>query len=393
MTGCCGLYLACVGNANDPGTWSSTPYHFLQAGRAAGLLSEGLALNPHTRLLRFSRVVWNSWHVLLGGAGGFQHSVAFLEEMWKPVRGRLGGAGVVNHFHLYPPSIVADSTIEKWFYMDATVRQVVESYGMRVSRRTLNEVMAREREGYLSAAGVCTMSGFAAQSVIADYGVPREKVHVVVPGANITAEAYAQWESRQTRGGPVGEGPLKLVFVGREFHRKGLDRLLEALALGRRRGLRATLRVIGLSAADVPSHLAGIEGVEWCGLISRRTEPQRFFDLVSECHVGCLLSRAEFSAIALREYLAFGLAVIGPAVGGCMDLMAPEASLPVSAAQTPDEIAEILLELERDADRLEALRSAAWRLRHSALWSNSVRQFIEFRSSVSGLREPAASQA
>jgi len=42
-------YLACMGDATNPETWGSIPYHILMYGRAAGFLNDGLRLEPHAR--------------------------------------------------------------------------------------------------------------------------------------------------------------------------------------------------------------------------------------------------------------------------------------------------------------------------------------------------------
>lgn len=373
-------YVACMGDATDPDAWSSIPYHFLQAARHADLLDEGLRLDPRAGRIRRARWIWNAGRLLGGsGSGGFQYSTKMLEMVWEPVRGQLAGATIVNQFQLFPPWVVADSRIQKWFYLDATLSLLADHYEMRLGRRIFKDAVRREREGYHAAAGIATFSGFAAESVINDYGVPAARVHVVPPGANISIEAYAEWELQaigRRQGEIEGEArPLRLAFVGREYIRKGLDRLLEAIALARQRGFAGTLDVVGIQRDQVPSQLAQLPGIRWHGLISRRREPLRLLNAISNCDVGVLLSRRELSAIALREYLALGMVVLGPAVGGCRDLMEPGASVQVGPDDSTEAIAQILLSLERDAGRMQRLRACAWATRKNALWSQSVSKF------------------
>ena len=54
------------------------------------------------------------------------------------------------------------------------------------------------------------------------------------------------------------------------------------------------------------------------------------------------------------------------------DFMFADASVTVSPDAPDEELAERLLALGRDPDRLAALRAAAWRRRHEALWPSSV---------------------
>ena len=375
------VFLACMGDPNDPDTWSSTPYHLLDAGKRLGVIREGLPLQPGRGKYRAMRLAWNASRLLaLDRPGGYQYSVGFLESLWRPVAERVRGGVVINQFQLYPPTILHDKSVEKWFYLDATLTLLNKHYGDAPGGRSFRERLRRERENYHAAAGVMTMSRFAADSVVADYGVPPSKVHVVVPGANITGEAYRQWERHvpdPTIGAVGADAPIRMLFVGREVVRKGLDRLLEAISVGRRLGLKANLRIIGLSKEDVLPAMREIPGVEWEGPVYRRTESGRFLDLVSQCDLGCLLSRADFSAIALREYLALGMVVLGPSVGGCADLMRPDSSIAIAADATVDQVAKALLELEADRGRFARMRASAWEHRRSALWDASVQQIAE----------------
>jgi glycosyltransferase involved in cell wall biosynthesis len=378
-------FLAAVGDSNSPVTWSGIPYHFLQAARAQRIIDEGLPLGTDGLGWKIRRLSWNSNRLLKGDSrGGYQYSTDFLERLWSPVLPRIRNSIVANCFQLYPPSVVKDGMIEKWFFIDQTLLQLFDYYELRatIGRRIATEAIAREREGYNAAAGVIVHSRWAAESVITDYGISPDQVHVVLPGANIDMTVYERWESHQQirrhQSSDNQPPPLKLVFVGKYWNRKGLDRLLEAIALGRRAGLRATLKVIGCERSSVRGNLRDVEGVDWLGFIDKRTEAARFLREVSECDVGCLLSRVEAGGIALREYHALGLVVLGPDTGGAPEHMIRDASIAVSPEATADDIASTLSDLEHDRSRFDKLHNAAWSQRHSALWDESVRQIISF---------------
>ena len=164
--------------------------------------------------------------------------------------------------------------------------------------------------------------------------------------------------------------------MGKDWRRKGLDRLLPALRLARARGLSAELRVIGCDPAGLPSELRDVDGVEWCGFISRAAEGDRLFRLMAECDVGCLLSRQEFSAIVLREYLALGLAVIGPDTGGCRDLMLDDASDALPPAASDEDVADALVRVS-DPAVFDRMQQAAWRSRCTATWDAAVTRLGE----------------
>lgn len=378
-------FLAAVGDANSPVTYSGIPYHLLQSAKANGLLDEGLSLSVDGPAWQAHRLGWNLCRVLSGDRrGGYQYSRAFLERLWSPVLPRLKNGVVINCFQLYAPSVVKDRTIEKWFFIDQTLLQLFNYYGQHrfIGRRIAREAFEREREGYHAAAGVIANSEWAAESVVGDYGVPAGRVHVALQGANIDPAEYAGWEAAEGKEGNLRAGrkerPLRLVFVGKYWKRKGLDRLLKALAIARLSGLKATLSVIGCRREDLPNHLRDVEGVEWMNFIDKRTDAVRFFRTLAGCDIGCLLSRVEAGGIALREYHALGLVVLGPKTGGAPEQMIQDASIMVPPEAADEEVADILLRLEHNSAWFDKLRATAWRKRRLALWDESVKQITSF---------------
>ena len=369
-------YLTCVGDPNSPITWSGTTYHFLQEARRQGLVDAGLPTGTDGVTWRARRTIWNALQVLQGEhLGGYQYSVDFLEKLFAPFQKRIARASLIHCFQLLPPSVVQRGDVEKWCFIDQTLRQLFTEYGVgsSIGRRIAREALDREREGYRAAAGVIMHSSWAARSVVDDYGVDAEKVHAVVPGANVDTEAYQRWEQRKLeRERTPNDGPLRLVFVGKYWHRKGLDRLLAALEAARDLGLKATLRVIGCPKESVPPELRRVAGVEWIGFVDKRREIDRFLDLVGECDVGCLLSRAEAGGVALREYAALGLLTLGTDVGGAGEHAGAETSVLIGPTATAEMIGRALFEMLADRAKFQAARKRAWETRATALWAASV---------------------
>lgn len=372
-------YLAAIGDVNDPITWSGIPYYFLQSAKVDGLIDRGLPLSADGWRWQLRRYAWNLARVAGGDHyGGYQYSPRFLERLWAPWRREISGGALINCFQLLPPSLVADATVEKWFFIDQTLVQLFDFYGdrARIGRRIAREALERERLGYHAAAGIIAHSQWAADSARRDYEVPAERVHVAVPGANFDRADYAEWEveEQQRCAQPLEPGPLRLVMVGKYWRRKGLDRLLGALRIARQRGSHIELRVIGCPRDSLPRELRGVEGVEWFGFLDKRHESRRFLRAVAECDLGCLLSRAEAGGMAFREYHALGLPVLGTSVGGAPEHMIAEASIAVPADAGDERIAETLLDLQKDATEFARLREAAWRHHRSALWDKTVQQ-------------------
>lgn len=375
------VLLAAEGDVNDVRTWSGTPFHLLQKAREQGLIDEGLPLAIVVDSRRqLHRYLWNLANLLRGrGRGGYAFSAPCLERLWAPQRRRLAGAVVINCYQLYPPSVVADPAITRWYYIDQTLRQLFDDYGLRqsVGPWLAEDAIRREQAGYHAAAGLIVHSHWAAESLIRDYGLPPERVQVVVPGANLDEAGYRQWAAGRAPPQVRREGELQLVFVGKDAQRKGLDRLVRALALARGAGAACRLRVIGCPPEELPPALRSTAGIDWLGYIDKRRETRRFIETVAEADVGCLLSRAEAGGIGLREYHALGLAVLGPQVGGSPDHVLADAAKLLPPDAGDEQVAALLIDWSRDREAVQRLRERSWAQREQVSWSVTVRRMAE----------------
>ncbi|WP_176068826.1 glycosyltransferase family 4 protein [Anaeromyxobacter diazotrophicus] len=93
---------------------------------------------------------------------------------------------------------------------------------------------AREGETYRGAAALAAFSRHAARSAVEDYGAAAERTHVVGAGANVLPREVERADDGET-----------VLFVGRDFERKGGPVLLDAFVRLRRARPRARLLVVG----------------------------------------------------------------------------------------------------------------------------------------------------
>ena len=369
-------YLAALGDSTKIHTWSGIPFHLLAEAKTSGMLQNGLSFEPGGLQVAFRRCAWNWVQAFLRrGVGGYQYSNGFLESLWRPFHAQLRGSRVVNCFQLYPESVVSNKDCAKWFYIDMTLKQLFASYGFRGSDSTkqVDRILSRESFGYLAAKGIIAHSRWAAQSLSEDYAIPLDRIHIVVPGANIEREAYRAWyqEAKPLPEYKTGD-VLRLIFVGKDWARKGLKELISALQILRAEGVQVLLRVVGCSKRDVPTEITDVPGVEWLGEIDKKTQLKKFLEVVSSNHIGCLPSKAEAGGIALREYHALGLVTVAPRLMGVPDHVVPEASMLLDPPTTPATIASGIFALISSPQRFATFRHNAWAARQSALWSTSV---------------------
>ncbi|WP_338441296.1 glycosyltransferase family 4 protein [Synechococcus elongatus IITB4] len=306
-------YLLCCGDATDLQTWSNTPYFLLQAGQAKGFLQGGLALQPQQ--LRRERWLWNLGQWLrTGNAGGFQYSQAFglrlLQQAHLPTDQPLR---LLSHFPLLP-SQPWSSLWKVSFYIDATTRQVFEDYGVgdRLAPAYRQQILAREQQAYQQAEQIVCMADWAAQSVIADYGINPAKVHVVPGGANLDEAQLVQLPSSPNPPAPTQNQPLRLGFLGKEWQRKGGPFLLSVADQLIDLGIPSVIRAIGPDPKTLPAHPA----LQPLGFINKQTETARFVAELQSWHFGTLFSSAEASPRSNLECLRLGVPVLTHAIGG-----------------------------------------------------------------------------
>ncbi|MCC7363136.1 MAG: glycosyltransferase family 4 protein [Dehalococcoidia bacterium] len=178
-------------------------------------------------------------------------------------------------------------------------------YYNRPSKRGAALRLARLRERLLWRATDLFLpwSNWAAAS-LARQGVPESRIHVLPPGVDLKA-----WQPRDRAARTAGQ-PLKVLFVGGDFHRKGGDMLIEVVRS----------RFQGMVEAHVVTTAAVESGG---GIFVHRATPNspELRALYASADLFVMPSRAECFGIATVEALASGLPAIVGDVGGAPDIV------------------------------------------------------------------------
>lgn len=185
-------------------------------------------------------------------------------------------------------------------YLDTTHAQFVDALGgLNVFRRSIDRIEKRVLD---AASFVASMSAWAAESAVRDYGVDRSKVIIVrnaVPIAPVPA-----------RGSTPGE-PVRIAIVGNDWVRKGGPRLL-AWHQARWAG-RAELHVIGNAPADTSAR-----NVIWHG----KVEYARLqTELLPSMDIFALPTTSDMSPWAAIEAAGVGLPVVSSRLGALGEIV------------------------------------------------------------------------
>jgi glycosyltransferase involved in cell wall biosynthesis len=168
------------------------------------------------------------------------------------------------------------------------------------------------RDAFQAASVLVTWSEWAKASLIGDYGVDARKINVLAPGA---AQAY--FDIGERRQAPRAEAPVRILFVGGDFLRKGGQHLLDAFTLDSF-ARPAELHLVTNHPVALRENV-----VVHRGLQPNSAELLRLFETAD---VFVLPSFAECLAVVLMEATAAGLPVITTDVGALAEAVQPGTS-------------------------------------------------------------------
>jgi glycosyltransferase involved in cell wall biosynthesis len=197
-------------------------------------------------------------------------------------------------------------------YEDMTIVQACDAdyeAWRALPARALAARVARQRDVYQLARACCASTHWAAASIISDYGIPAQKVHVVGVGRNVEPDGRARDEREWS--------PPRFLFVGRDWERKNGARVLAAFARLRADVANAQLDVVG---AHPPLPGEGLVGHGPLRL-ENDSDRARLAELFTRATCFVMPSVHEPAGIAYVEASAWGLPSIATSNGGGAELV------------------------------------------------------------------------
>lgn len=301
----------------DKKFWAGTAAHIIHGLRKAGhqVTSVGGHI-PRTRrwILRF----WYNYYLRFKGKR--YHPDRHVSMTWLYTQ--VGNRKLNKHrdadaiLTISPPFTAFLKTKQPIFLLqDSTWGQIVETYPYFSEK---NQPASIVRGGYeldkltfgKKNVNVVMASTWAAERAMKDYGVPQERMHVLPFGANFeqdpSDEVVANGMAQR------GSGECQLLFVGREWERKGGPLAVEIAGELQALGVPAKLHVVGCRPEGLPSY------VQVYGLLSK-DKPEDLgllLKLYATSDFFVMPSRAEAQGIVFNEAAAYGLPVAAADVGG-----------------------------------------------------------------------------
>ena len=309
----------------DPSNWSGTPAQIFRCMELAGV--EVVKAGPHYVFIRKS-INWILHRYYRFGKKLFYHidrdrfwTRAFTELANWSLREHCDADAIVTAFPAFTSFVRRGLPI--FMIHDATWGQVIESYPWfarsHQPRRIVENGFDLERIAYQRDDVFPVMtSEWAANRAVADYGIDPAKISVLSLGPNMEhppsgPEVQSAIRSR-------GNGTCRLLFVGKEWIRKGGPFAVEATAALIKLGVRAELHVVGpQELATGSAAAAALPGFVHNHGFLRKFVPEEaeiLNKLFFESDFFILPTQAEALGVVFAEAAAFGLPSLGTSVGG-----------------------------------------------------------------------------
>lgn len=240
----------------------------------------------------------------------------------------------------------------------------------QVPVKTLERRAVSQLRCYRESAAVFTMSLWLREFLVRECGLPREKVHAVGGGINVNA-ALIRPGQREGR---------RILFVGRNFERKGGPLVVQAFGILRKKYLsEAELYLAGATEADIRTALREREilpeASDWQKIhLLGDLGTDRLAEYYNLCDVFCMPSYFEAYGLVFAEALAYGLPCIGRNKFAMPEFIEDGCTGKLFSGEDPERLAEDLWELLQNPKyREEVAGRREWYLREYS-WDRVVQR-------------------
>lgn len=206
--------------------------------------------------------------------------------------------------------------------------------------------------------------------------------------------------SRSVSYDPCQKGEtVRIVSCGRLHACKGHDDLIRSVAILKRRGIEAELRICGAPDSENSGYrkelrdLARVHGVASQVHLLGSVSEEEVRRTLSEAHLFALASLAEPLGVAIMEAMAMGVPVVVTRGGGVTELVRDSEDGILVDVRTPEQIADAVQWLLNDPDKAMALgRAARYRIQRAFHHRISAETLAETMgvdlTAISGRRAP-----
>jgi glycosyltransferase involved in cell wall biosynthesis len=193
---------------------------------------------------------------------------------------------------------------------------------------------------------VVTNSDYSKNMLVTDFGLYPEKIEVVPHGVD-------NLETLKGRATKAKDASISLLYAGVLIEKKGVHYIIQAVAELKRRGIRATLVVVGegdykRELKELAENLGVHDNMSWFSPLSRQELNCKF----SEADVFLLLSRSESYGIVVTEALAAGTPCIVTKTTALIEFLTEPGCFGVDYPPDPKEVADLIIKIHDEETKV-----------------------------------------
>ncbi|MBE9129632.1 glycosyltransferase family 4 protein [Coleofasciculus sp. LEGE 07081] len=357
-------------------SYSGTPYYLIKYIESFNL--EVITVTGQVEKLsyRLLRIMYSAFKlVLLKPPGGFQYTSLALRLSYALSAVRYTDCALISLYQLVPKRFQKND-ISLYFFIDQTLVQLFETYPefKKLDVYSKKEAIKKEIVGYRKAKAIFANSDYASESLIRDYGVDSKKILVVPQGANYDL-FYINEILEKRRKNIAYKNEFTFTFIGYDYKRKGLVRVINILNILIAREYKVNLIVIG--PPKWPEEIKKYEWIEYFGKLDKVTCISIFSECLIRTDVGIMLSSAEAGGIVVREFQVFGIPIVVSNVGGISDQIdSHKSALLVNIGQEDVYLADQLCAWLGDNDKFGNMLNYAFSDATKSSWIHSVEKIL-----------------
>ena len=245
-----------------------------------------------------------------------------------------------------------ETTVPILYLSGMTFKIYKEEYKLNLKhdQKELEQLDKQERVALSKATRVVYPSDWPVHSAIHDYQVDPNKIRVIPYGANLEElPLVSQINSYKKQ-----TSPCSLLFVGKDWQRKGGDIAFQTLISLLNKGIDTELIIVGCVPPAEFKH-DRLKVIPYLDK-SKPKQKQKFYELFLESHFFIFPTRAEAFGVVNSEANAFGLPVMTTEVGGIPNIVRNGKNgymFPVSASG--EDFANLIAEIFSDQVRYKQL--------------------------------------
>lgn len=266
-----------------------------------------------------------------------------------------------------------------YIYLDMTIDYVMENHGRfppgenMFSFYSYRNLLRRKKwqdRVFRECAGIFSMSKLMADHIVEHSGVERSRVHVVHAGNNMLKEDDDAPVEKTNRPCPPGKKG-RVLFVGRDFLRKGGDLVLAAFEyLAREYSNEIRLTIVGPPQWPQPGPVP--EYVEFVGDIPY----DQVRSYYQQADLFCLPSRYEGFGLVFTEALSYGVPCIGRRAFAMPEIISHGVDGYLIEKDDPVELASLIIKTLEDETMQARVKNNTSQYRKYYSWNRVARDIL-----------------